>query len=272
VIPDLEGRVGVVTGAASGIGRASASAFATEGMRIVLADVNDERLGEAVEEIRSSGGEAVGMHCDVAVDGDVAALHATAREAFGPVDLVMNNVGVLVLGEPTEIPMEAWRRVLDVDLFSVARSIREFLPAMLERGSGHMVNTASTAGLWGYGCERLPYVAAKAAVVAVSESLAAYALPKGVGVSCLCPGPVATNIVEQVTVHGLAGNLTAPPLKVLEPTIVASQVVDAVRTGRFFVPTHAEVFEILRRRAADPESFVQEIIDQRASADHGTDA
>lgn len=263
---DLKGRVGVLTGAASGIGRASAEAFAAEGMRVVLADVNDERLSEAVEEIRSSGGDAVGVHCDVTNDGDIARLHAAALEAFGPVDLAMSNVGVLVIGEPTEIPIDAWRRALDVDLLSVVRAIREFLPAMLERGSGHFVNTASTAGLWGYGCERLPYVAAKAAIVLVSESLAAYAQPKGVGVTCLCPGPVATNIAEQITIHGPVGRLSGPPLAILEPAAVAKQVVDAVRTSRFLVPTHEVVFETLRRRAADPEAFVQEIIDQRAAA------
>jgi NAD(P)-dependent dehydrogenase (short-subunit alcohol dehydrogenase family) len=266
MIGSLGGHVAVVTGAASGIGKASAIAFAAEGMRVVLADVNDERLAESVEEIQSSGGRAVGVRCDVARDEDIAALHRTAREAFGPVDLVMSNVGVLVLGQPAEIPMEAWQRVLDIDLLSVVRAIREFLPAMLERASGHFVNTASTAGLWGYGAERLPYVAAKAAIVAVSEALAAYARPKGIGVTCLCPGPVATNIAEQITVHGALGPLTSPPLAVLEPTVVADQVIKAVKENRFLVPTHPEVFDILRRRAADPEAFLDEIVAQRASS------
>ena len=179
MIVDLDGRVAVVTGAASGIGKASAAAFAAEGMRIVLADVNDERLAESVREIQSRGGQAVGVHCDVARDEHIAALHRSAREAYGPVDLVMSNVGVLVLGEPAEIPIDAWQRVLDIDLLSVAWAIRKFLPAMLERRIRHFVNTASTAGLWGYGAERLPYVVAKAAIVAVSEALAAYARPAG---------------------------------------------------------------------------------------------
>lgn len=265
MIPDLRGRVGIVTGAASGIGRACASAFAAQGMQVVLADNNDERLEEALEAIRSSGDTAITVHCDVALDDDIATLHETARDTFGPVDLVMNNVGILVLGEPSEIPIVAWQRVIDVDLLSVARAIREFLPSMLERGCGHMVNTASTAGLWGYGAERLPYVAAKAAIVAVSESLAAYALPKGVGVTCLCPGPVATNIAEQVTVHGAVVNVTGPALEIMEPAAVASQVVEAVQTGRFFLPTHVEVFELLQRKAANPEAFIEEIVEQRAS-------
>ena len=265
MIADFEGRVAVVTGAASGIGRACAVAFAAEGMRVILADLNDARLADSVDEIRSSGGQAIGVRCDVARDEDIAALHRSAREAYGPVDLVMNNVGVLVLGEPAEIPIDAWQRILDIDLLSVARAIREFLPAMLERESGHVVNTASTVGLWGYGAERLPYVAAKAAIVAVSEALAAYARPRGIGVTCLCPGPVATNIAEQITVHGAIGSLSGPPLAIMEPAVVADQVVDAVKANRFLVPTHPEVFDILRRRAADPEAFLAEIVAQRAA-------
>lgn len=265
MIADFEGRVAVVTGAASGIGRATAGAFASQGAKVVLADIHDERLADAVEEIRGAGGEAVARHCDVSSDDDVAALHALAHQAFGPVDLVMSNVGVLVLGEPTAIPIEAWQRILDVNLLSVVRAIREFLPGMLERGSGHLVNTASTAGLWGYGPERLPYVAAKSAIVTMSEALAVYARPKGVGVTCLCPGPVATNIVEQVTVHGEVGPLSGPPLPVLQPEAVAAQVVEAVRDDRFFVPTHDEVHGILQRRAEDPEGFIQALIDSRAS-------
>jgi NAD(P)-dependent dehydrogenase (short-subunit alcohol dehydrogenase family) len=267
VIEDFVGRVGVVTGAASGIGRATATALAAQKMRVVLADVNDERLAEAVDEIRTAGGEAVSFHCDVTSDTDLAALHSFARNSFGPVDLVMSNVGVLVLGAPAEIPMEAWQRVLDVDLFSVVRAIREFLPSMLERGRGHLVNTASTAGLWGYGAERLPYVAAKAAIVMLSEALAAYTQPKGVGVTCLCPGPVATNIGEQVTFYGEIGPLSGPPFGILEPETVADAVLRAVKADTFFVPTHEEVFEILRRRAADPDAFIKELIEDRASID-----
>jgi NAD(P)-dependent dehydrogenase (short-subunit alcohol dehydrogenase family) len=265
MISEFVGRTAVVTGAASGIGRASARAFADAGASVVLADINEERLSLAVDEITAAGGKAVSQYCDVANEGDIAKLHQRALEEFGSVDLVMSNVGVLVLGSPTEIPLSAWQRVLDLNLLSVVRAIREFLPEMIERGSGHIVNTASTAGLWGYGCERLPYVAAKGAMVTMSEALAVYARPRGVGVTCLCPGPVRTNIVEQITTFGEVGPMSSPDLSILEPEAVAEQVVEAIRTDRFLLPTHDEVFATLRERADDPEAFVERLIRSRES-------
>ena len=265
MIADLHHRVAVVTGAASGIGRSCAFAFADAGASVVLADINQERLIDAVEEITEAGGTAVSQLCDVASDVDMAGLHERARSEFGPVDLVMSNVGVLVIGSPVQIPMEAWQRVLDVNLLSVVRAVREFLPGMIERGGGHLVNTASTAGLWGYGWERLPYVAAKGAMVTMSEALAVYARPKGVGVTCLCPGPVRTNIVEQLTTYGEIGPMSSPDLPILSPDEVARQVINAIRTDQFLLPTHQEVFATLRTRSEDPEAFVQGLIRARAN-------
>jgi NAD(P)-dependent dehydrogenase (short-subunit alcohol dehydrogenase family) len=256
VIDDFSSAVAVVTGGASGIGRSAAVSLSLEGVRIVLVDVNDERLGEVAAQIKESGGVAIARHCDVSRDEDILAVHDAALERFGRVDIVMNNVGILALGAPETIPIEAWLRVIDTNLLSVARSIRTFLPEMLERKSGHFVNTASTAGLWAYAADRLPYSASKAAIIAVSEALALYCAPHGVGVTCLCPGPVRTNIAEQVQVFGDLAAVQAPPLPLIEPDAVGPMVVEAIRTNRFLVPTHSGVLNILRERAADPDAFV----------------
>jgi NAD(P)-dependent dehydrogenase (short-subunit alcohol dehydrogenase family) len=256
VIDDLSTSVAVVTGGASGIGRSAAEALSDEGVRVVLADVHDERLGEVEAQINDSGGMAIAHHCDVSRDEDLRSLHQLALERFGRVDIVMNNVGVLALGQPEAIPIEAWQRVIDTNLLSVVRSIRTFLPEMLQRKSGHFVNTASTAGLWAYAADRLPYSASKAAVIAVSEALVLHCRSRGVGVTCLCPGPVHTNIAEQVQVFGDLAPMQAPPLPMIEPETIGPIVVDAIRANRFLVPTHPEVLAILQKRAADPDAFV----------------
>ena len=108
----------------------------------------------------------------------------------------MNNVGVILSGNPEDIPLAEWQRIVNLNLFSAVRSLEVFLPKMIARRSGYIVNTASFAGLYPYAANRIPYVASKAAVIAMSESLALHLLPQGVRVSCLCPGPVMTRVME----------------------------------------------------------------------------
>ena len=253
---DLRGRTAVVTGAGSGIGRASAMALARAGVAVVVADIDGDRAASVAAEIVGEGGRAAARRSDVASDEDVAGLREVALGEFGRVDIVMNNVGVLMMGLPENIPVHAWHRALDVNLLSVARSISVFLPGLLAQGSGHIVNTASTAGLFAYSYERLPYSATKGAIVALSEALVLYTRPRGVGVTLLCPGPVATNIGQQIQVFGEMGPIHGPALPPLEPAVVGDQVVDAIRRDLFFLPTHPEVHDILVERAGDPEGFV----------------
>jgi len=175
---------------------------------------------------------------------------------FARLDIVMNNVGVIAAGPPLSIPFTEWQRVVDTNLLSLVRSNQVFLPVLLERGDGHVVNTASTNGLFSYSYDRLPYTATKAAIVGVSEALALYLKPRGVGVTCLCPGPVATNIVEQIAYHGDLSGVRGPALDLLDPEVVGEQVVGAVRADTFLLLTHPEVHDLLVRRAEDPEAFV----------------
>ena len=266
---ELRGRVAVITGGGSGIGRATALSFAREGAIPVIADVDIERARAVEHDARELGVEAAAVRCDVTSDADFAGLRDITVERFDRVDIVMNNVSMIPIGRPETLPMDAWQRTIDVNLLSVVRSLHVFLPILLEQGSGHIVNTASTAGLFAYAFERLPYSATKAAVIGMSEALALYLRPKGVGVSCLCPGPVATNIGEQITFHDQMPINSPLDLEVLDPAVVGDLLVDAVRANTFLVLTHHEVHEILVRRAQDPEAFLTA---QIAALADGSDA
>jgi NAD(P)-dependent dehydrogenase (short-subunit alcohol dehydrogenase family) len=198
----------------------------------------------------------MGVACDVGSDEAFARLRSAVLGEFGRVDVVMNNVGVIAAGLPEQIPLSEWERVVNVNLLSVVRSNAAFLPLLLEQGSGHVVNTASTAGLYAYAYERLPYSATKGAVVALSEALALYLRPRGVGVTCLCPGPVATNIGEFVTFSGERVPMRGPGLPSVTPEHVGELVRDAILDNRFLLLTHPEVHEVLVGRATDPEGFL----------------
>jgi NAD(P)-dependent dehydrogenase (short-subunit alcohol dehydrogenase family) len=260
---NLEEKVVVVTGGGSGIGRASALAFAAAGSRVVVADVDATRSTEVAAEIEAGGSAAVGTACDVTSLDDLVALRTLTLDRFGPVDVIMNNVGVVSMGEPLDIPMADWQRLVDVNLLSIVRSNEVFLPDLLEQGRGHVVNTASIAGLYPYTYDLLPYSATKAAVVGLSEALAFYLRPRGIGITCLCPGPVLTNIVEQITAHTDLSKMRVPSLSLLDATTVGDMVVRAVREDRFLLLTHPdEVHDILVRRAADPEGWLTGAIEQ----------
>ncbi|TDK97052.1 SDR family oxidoreductase [Mycobacterium paragordonae] len=258
----LDGTVAVLTGAGSGIGRATAVEFAQRGARVVVSDLSADRVTEVVEEITALGRPAIGLPVDVTVESDLENLRDTALQRFGRIDVVMNNVGVLAVGAPETLPDEAWTRTIDVNLFSIARSNRVFLPGLIAQGSGHVINTASASGLLAYGFDRLPYVASKHAIVGLSEALAAYLGPKGVGVTCLCPSGVITNILEGITVYGdAAPTPLAPAHQIVAAEDVGNLTADAVETGRFLVVTAPEVHDALMRRATDIEAYIQASIE-----------
>ncbi|WP_425826260.1 SDR family oxidoreductase [Streptomyces fractus] len=254
---DLHGAVTVVTGAGSGIGRACAHAFARRGARVVVTDRDGERARTVAAEL---GDEAVAAVCDVTAPDDLPAVRDLALDRFGRVDLVMNNVGMLAVGPVEEIPVEAWQRVIDVNLMSVVRSNHVFLPLLLKQGSGHIVNTASTAGLLPYGFDRLPYTATKHAVVGLSESLALYLRPRGIGVSCLCPAGVATNIVEQITFYGEPAQPKGPQFPIVDAESVGELVADGVSEGRFLLLTAQEAADELRELGTDVDLYLSRLL------------
>jgi NAD(P)-dependent dehydrogenase (short-subunit alcohol dehydrogenase family) len=190
------GQVAVVTGGASGLGLALAQEFAARGLSVVIGDVERAALDEAVVAVEKAGVPVLGVPTDVRHADEVDALAAATIERFGRVDVVCNNAGVATLSGPTwEVPLEDWDWVLDVNLRGVVHGIRSFVPHLVAQNAGHVVNTASMAGV-SAGPGMAPYLASKHAVFALTEGLAAElaeAAP-GVRVTAVCPGTMATNV------------------------------------------------------------------------------
>jgi NAD(P)-dependent dehydrogenase (short-subunit alcohol dehydrogenase family) len=259
--------VAVVTGGASGIGRATTLELARRGADIVVADLHEPRMAEVRAEVEGMGRRALAVHCDVSQDADVERLRDEALAAMGRVDIVMNNAGVAMLGPGEGLSMEEWDWILQINLGGPIRGVRAFVPHMLERGSGHIVNTASVAGLFAYSWDHPAYITAKFGVVGLTESLALYLRPLGVGVSLLCPGLVNSNMGDTARVGGtddLSKWIQPMPLEEpVDPPFVGSLVADAIRDDRFLILTHPDVtLERMQRRAADPDAFVQSQIDR----------
>ena len=253
---ELRGKVAVVTGAASGIGLATSERFVAAGMRVVLADIEAEPLTEATGRLRAAGATVEAVVMDVSDAAQVEALRDTTLATFGAVDVLFNNAGVGGTGGPTfRTPNAVWDWVVGVDLLGVGYGVSAFVPLMVEQGSGHVINTASEAGL----CATPmlgAYHAAKYGVVGLSEAMAMELAGTGVGVSCLCPELVATRIFESTRNAPAQLGLPRPdpvPMAALEhmlqttaldPLVVADRVVDAVEQGSFWILTH----EVTRAR------------------------
>ena len=254
----LRDKVAVITGAASGIGRAIACTLSGRGAHVVAVDLDNDGVKALAEELSERGAVVLPQRADVSNTDAFGGIRSAALQRFGRVDIVVNNVGVLTNGLPEDIPVTEWQRILDINLMSVIRSNATFLPLLLDQGSGHLVNTASFAGLFTYSYDRLPYAATKAAIVQISEGLAIYLRPKNIGVTLLCPGPVLTNIAAAVPTFGNGAPLRIPgeQFELLDPAPVGELVADAILRNRFFVPTHPKVVEELRRRVDDWDAYI----------------
>ena len=290
---EFSGKVAVVTGGASGIGRAIAEWCVREGVKVVLSDVEAAALDKAGEELKAMGGTVVCVKTDVSRREEVEALARRAFEEFGGVHLLFNNAGVAAGGSPWMATWQDWEWVLGVDLWGVIHGVKVFTPLMLEQNTEcHIVNTASAAGLIAGGFSA-PYSASKHAVVALSESLylALEQRKSPLKVSVLCPGVVKTNIFdcernrpedlknEPVPLSPEMQAGRAAIQSVLERAMpaqkVAEQVFEAIRKEQFYIVTDPRWLEMTRLRMKNllalenpenPAAMVQQIVNQASTA------
>jgi len=261
---ELNGGVAVVTGAASGIGLGMARAFANEGMRLVLADIEPAALGDAADALRTAGAEVVAECVDVSQADAVEQLAERAYAAFGKVNILCNNAGVIENNLATwEYPLEDWNWVLGINLMGVVHGVRAFVPRMIDGGeAGHVVNTASFGGLIS-GTANPIYIVSKHAVVALSENLHNDLTSRNTRIkaSVLCPGWVRTGIVDSDRNRENAPVLTEKLARTrqrfqsgvdtgIEADAVGTMVVEAVRSEQFYIHTHPEWMQVVQDRFA----------------------
>jgi NAD(P)-dependent dehydrogenase (short-subunit alcohol dehydrogenase family) len=265
-VDTFEGRATVITGGANGIGFATARQFARQGARVMLADIDQSALDDAVATLRADGVDAHGVICDVRKLGDVSHLADEAFRVFGDVHVVFNNAGIAYAGPIVQTSHDDWRFVIDVDLWGPIHGVEAFLPRLIAQGGqSHIVFTSSFAGLIpnvGLG----PYCVAKYGVVALAETLAREVRPNGIGVSVLCPMIVETNLLantERVrsedygpptasaaeTVQQLASGPNArDDDSVLDVEDVARLTADAILANRLYVLPHRAARDSIQRR------------------------
>ena len=248
---ELRDKVVLVTGGANGIGRALCERFAAEGVRGLAVVDLDVANAEAVA--APIGERAIAIGADVGRELDVVAAVEKTEERFGPIDLLVSNAGIGVLGG-VEAPNEAWQQIWDVNVMAHVYGARAVLPGMLARGEGYLLHTASAAGLL-TNLGTLPYSVTKHAAVGLAEWLAITHGDAGIKVSCLCPQGVRTNMVQQASDGGTAGDVVVAQ-GLLEPEDVAEAVVQGLRAETFLILPHPEVLTYFQRKAGDYDRWL----------------
>lgn len=237
---DLSDKVVVVTGGANGIGRAGALAFAKAGCDLVIADLDERATRQTAADVEALGRRALCVACDVTDDAQMQALAEQSLSAFGQVDVLWNHAGASVAGPPERIPIERWRHLLDLNVLGGVRGLLSFLPAMIERGSGHVIFTTSGMGLFpdhiaGYAA---PYVTTKAAQIALARTMAPYLRDRGIGVTLLAPDITNTRHTFESPTIELDPAIVAAALDLdamQEPEDVAALLIEGLRTDQFLI-------------------------------------
>ncbi len=250
---EIKDKVAVITGAASGIGRALGERFRAEGARgLVLADLNEDGVSEVAARL-----DATGLRCDVSDEAQIQALAAAAEAAYGPVDIFCSNAGVFFEGDEDQPDAEidaSWR----INTLSHLYAARAVAPGMAARGTGYLLNTASAAGIL-LQVDSVAYTLSKHAALGLAEWLAVKYGPKGVGVSVLCPQGVRTGMT--------AGRDDSPAMVdgALEPEDVAEAVVQGMAEERFLIFPHDQVHDYMARKAADRDRWLRGMSRVRAN-------
>ncbi len=223
----LRDKIAIITGAGSGIGRATAVLFSKEGAKIVVADWSEEGGKETVKEIENQGGEAIFVKTDVSKKEDVEKMKNECLEKFGRIDVLVNNAGIVKFAPFHETPEEDWDKIIDVNLKSVFLCSKAVIPEMLKQGKGKIINVASIAGFVGF--DKIgPYCASKGGMIALTKEMALEYAPKKINVNCIAPGVIKTKMTESMladpeTKKFLEGNTLYPRLG--EPEDIAFAMV-----------------------------------------------
>ncbi|HSL14994.1 MAG TPA: glucose 1-dehydrogenase [Actinomycetota bacterium] len=196
----LDGRVALITGGASGMGKVASALFATEGASVVLTDVADEAGKQVAKEIEAAGGEAAYIHADVASEDDARAMVEAAVERFGGLHVLYNNAGVMLPddGSVDSTDASVWDRTLDINVKGVAFGCKYGIPAMIASGGGSIVNVASFVAWMGAATSQTAYTASKGAVLSMTREIAVEYARKGIRCNALCPGPIDTPLLAEL--------------------------------------------------------------------------
>ena len=254
---DLHANKVVITGAASGIGRGLALAFAKEHCTILLADINEAGLKQTCEMVRQAGGNPEAFLCDVSKLDDVMRMADHCFNAWGKVDILVNNAGVASIGFMGDIPIKNWEWIVSINFWGVVYGCHAFVPRMKKQGSGHIVNVASFAGILS-SAEMSPYNATKAATISISETLNSELAPYNIGVTVLCPTFIKTNLMstmrftdefqKQCSVTGVENARWTPEM-------IATLLIDAVKKDKLYVIPQAAAKLMWMSKRISPSAF-----------------
>jgi NAD(P)-dependent dehydrogenase (short-subunit alcohol dehydrogenase family) len=262
---ELSGKNAVVTGASGGIGRAMAVGLAKQGVDVVVASRNTTELSGACREIEATGQRALAVPCDVTRDEDVANLAQRSLNAFGHIDILINNAGVAVRGLVENMTMPDWEFIINTNLLGYIRNIQAFLPHMLARGSGQIVNISSIQAIAATGdVLNIPYITTKAGICGLSESLYSYLKPRGILVTCAAPGAIATGMGANA--HFVGSEKEKAEMKIKEeqffkmpffmpPELMAEVLIQAMKDEQYLVIIPSEMGKRLVDQGREPDKF-----------------